>query len=614
MDFVSPVGAQVDQRGTRFRVWAVNARRVEVLLYEGGQVAATYALAPEENGYFSAHVPGVGAGARYMYRLDGGEPRPDPASRFQPESVHGPSQVVDPFQFRWSDDAWRGIPLEDAVFYELHVGTFTPGGTFDSAIERLDELVALGVTAVELMPIADFPGDRNWGYDGVSLFAPARAYGGPEGLRRLVDAAHARGLAVVLDVVYNHLGPDGNYLRQFSTQYFTDHHKTPWGDALNFDTEGSRQVRDFFVANACYWANEYHLDGFRLDATHAIQDDTQPHILAEIAAQVRRTLPDDRYFVIAAEDERNEPRLVRAAVADGYGLDAVWADDFHHQVRVALAGDNEGYYVDFSGTPADLATTINQGWFYTGQPSTFLEHARGAPADDVLPIRFVHCIQNHDQIGNRALGERLNQAIGLDAYRAASTLLLLEPATPLLFMGQEWAASTPFLYFTDHNPELGRLVTEGRRREFASFTAFSGAEVPDPQARATFARSTLRWNERSAPPHAGMLQLYRDLLALRRSEPALRERSRDSFVAVPLGVHALALRRTGGDQTMLLVVNLRGALQFDLAALPETRAPRGDWRARLDSEDTRYGGRGPAQLADTRLHMEGPGAALLEVA
>jgi maltooligosyltrehalose trehalohydrolase len=607
-----PIGAQPDRFGTRFRVWAANASRVDLLIYKDGKPAETHAMTPKDDGYFEEYMAGAGAGTRYAYSLDGGDPRPDPASRFQPAGVHGPSQVVDPTAFRWTDGEWRGIPLEEAIFYEVHVGTATPEGTFDSLIGRLDDIHSLGVTAIEIMPIADFPGNRNWGYDGVSLFAPANAYGGPEALRRLVNAAHQRGLAVVLDVVYNHLGPDGNYLQQFSTTYFTSHHKTPWGDALNFDTEGSRQVRDFFIANACHWANEYHLDGFRMDATHAIKDDSTPHILAEIVSQVRDALPKDRHFLFIAEDERNEPTLVRSLANNGYGLDAVWADDFHHEVRVALTGEHEGYYADFSGAMDDLATTLQHGWFFTGQQSQVLEHPRGAPADDVPPMRFVHCIQNHDQIGNRALGERLSADIAPDAYRAASLLLLLSPYTPLLFQGQEWAASTPFLYFTDHHAELGRLVTEGRRAEFARFSAFSGEQVPDPQAAETFQSSKLNWSERSEPAHNCMLLLYRDLLALRRSEPALQERRRGSFAAEPLGKTALALRRTGDGQTLLLVVNVRDSLRLDLAAQNVTTPPAGMmWVALLDSEDAYYGGRGAAELDGTTLEIDGPGAVLL---
>lgn len=616
MTWMLPIGAQPDATGTRFRVWAANARQVEVVCYDNGQVVAAHALNPTGDGYFAGHISGVAPGTRYMYRLDGGIPRPDPASRFQPEGVHGPSQVVDPAAFAWNDSAWRGTPLDELVIYELHVGTVTPEGTFDALIGRLDDLLALGITAIEVMPVADFPGERNWGYDGVALFAPARAYGDPDGLRRLVDAAHARGLAVILDVVYNHLGPDGNYLREFSTAYFTDRHKTPWGDALNFDGPDSRPVRDFFITNALYWAHEYHVDGLRLDATHAILDDIPTHFLAELTASIRDALPADRTFVVIAENENNDPQIVRPVERGGFGLDGVWADDFHHQMRVALAGDHDGYYVDYSGQVDDLVSTLRQGWFYTGQRSTFLGHPRGAPADDIAPPHFVHCIQNHDQVGNRALGDRLNHNIGLDAYRAATTLFLLTPYTPLLWMGQEWAASSPFLYFTDHHPELGRLVTEGRRGEFAGFTAFSGTEVPDPQAHETFLRSKLRWEERDQDPHRGVVQLYRDLLELRRRAAALRARGRESFTVVSLSETALALRRgeAPGNEAVLVVVNLCGDVRLHLAAQPETAAPAGRrWQLLLTSEDARYGGQAGVQFdaSGESVAMPGPGAVVL---
>ena len=620
MSWTMSIGAQPDASGTRFRAWAPAARHVEVLLFEDRGRATAHSLMLATDGYHEAHVPGVRPGARYMYRVDGGDPRPDPASRSQPEGVHGPSQVVDPAAFAWRDAGWRGVPLADMVIYELHVGAATPDGTFEALIARLDHIRDLGATAIELMPVADFPGQRGWGYDGVNLFAPSRAYGGPEGLRRLVDAAHQRGLAVILDVVYNHLGPDGNYLREFSPDYFTGRHKTPWGDALNFDGPNSGPVRDFFIANACHWAHEYHLDGLRLDATHAILDDSPTHILAELAASVRGSLPAGRQFVFIAENEDNDPCVVRppaggpsADRSRGWGLDAVWADDFHHQVRVALTGEREGYYRDYTGSAEDLAATLRRGWFFAGQPSAHLGRARGAPADDLPPPAFVHCIQNHDQVGNRALGDRLGHAVGLDAYRAASTLLLLSPYTPLLWMGQEWAASTPFLYFTDHHPELGRLVTEGRRSEFAGFTAFSHEEVPDPQAEETFRRSKLRWEERDDGERAAVLRLYRDLLDLRRRHPALRSRGRDTFDALPIGDGAVALRRRdpAGD-ALLVLVSLHGEVSIDLSSRPELRAPDGHaWAQLLSSEDERYGGRGGPAVRRAVVTFDGPAALVM---
>ncbi|PDW01528.1 malto-oligosyltrehalose trehalohydrolase [Candidatus Viridilinea mediisalina] len=597
-----PIGAQSEAEGTHFRVWAPRADRVEVLLPDSG---AMHSLTSEEGGYFAGYVAGVGVGTHYAYCINGGAARPDPASRSQPEGVHGPSAVVDPTTFAWSDSAWRGVALEDLVIYELHVGTATPAGTFDALIERLDSIKALGVTAIELMPVADFPGERNWGYDGVNLYAPARTYGGAEGLRRLVDAAHAKGLAVLLDVVYNHFGPDGNYLREFSLDYFTDRHTTPWGDAINVDGPEARPVRDFFINNALYWLHEYHVDGLRLDAVHAIIDDSATHVIAELAAAVRAQLPAERHFLLIAEHEANDPALVRGVDAKpqaGWGLDGVWADDFHHQVRVALTGEQEGYYGDYSGSAQDLAATIRQNWFFQGQRSPHLGHTRGAPASDVAPAHFVYCIQNHDQVGNRAFGERLHHTVTLEAYRAASTLLLLAPQTPLLWMGQEWAAATPFLFFTDHNPELGKLVTEGRRREFASFTAFSGATVPDPQDVQTFLRSKLQWEEREHGAHAGILALYRDLLALRRSHVALRERTSVSVKPVDDRTITLHYRSTQGAE-LFLAVSLGGVAEVELEEK--------DWQLHLDSEAVSYGGHGVPSLEEQRMRFTGARAVVL---
>lgn len=614
-----PIGATPDATGTRFRVWAADARQVAVVFVANGIIKETYSLQAEGDGYFSAHIAGVGPGTYYMYRVDNNDPRPDPASRLQPEGVHGVSCVVDP-TFTWTAQDWGGIALNDLVVYELHVGTATPEGTFDALIARLNDLRELGITAIELMPVADFPGNRNWGYDGVDLFAPARAYGGPDGLKRLVDAAHARGLAVLLDVVYNHLGPDGNYLRLFSHAYFTDRHQTPWGDALNMDGADSRPVRDFFIHNACYWAHEYQIDGLRLDATHAIVDDSPTHILAELATTLRESLPPERQFLIIAENEHNDAAIVRPPSAGGWGLDGVWADDFHHQVRVAVAGDNEGYYIDYSGSATDLATTIQQGWFYTGQLSQYADEPRGTPTDGLDLAHFIFCIQNHDQVGNRAFGERLNHQIELNAYRAVSVLLLCSPATPLLFMGQEWAASSPFLYFTDHNPELGKLVTTGRRAEFARFSAFAGTEVPDPQARETYDQSKLRWDERGVQPYANILQLYRDLLLLRRTRPALHNAAREQCEAVALDDDTLALRRTTNNpaETILVVVHLgKDNGEVDLTAYELTRPPvQTGWQLLLDSETAAYGGVHTADTTAaatpmTRLRFDGPQAVVL---
>jgi maltooligosyltrehalose trehalohydrolase len=469
------LGAVVHGEGTTFTVWAPGVRRLELVIDPDrgpdSHFKSPLALERGEDGVFSACVTGLGAGRRYRYRLDSSRLLPDPASRYQPEGVHGPSEVVDPGAFQWTDEQWGGVDDRELVIYELHVGTFTPEGTFAGVEARLDHLASLGVTALELMPVAEFAGRWNWGYDGVDLFAPSHRYGTPDDLRCLVDAAHARGLGVILDVVYNHLGPDGAYVSSFSPYYFNGRHKSPWGDAVNLDGPHSERVRAFFVENALHWIHEYHLDGLRLDATHALQDDSEVHFLAELALRVDERA-GDRCIVLVAEDERNLDRLVRPPAHGGFGLDAVWSDDFHHHLRRHLAGDAHGYFRCFSGQTGDIATTIRRGWFFVGRGGGECE-SRGTDPSGIPLHRFVFCLQNHDQVGNRAFGDRLHHQVDLAAYRAAAALLLCAPETPLLFMGQEWAASSPFLYFTDHEPELGSKVTEGRRSEFSAFPAFA---------------------------------------------------------------------------------------------------------------------------------------------
>ena len=612
------LGARPCATGVDFRVWAPAATRVDVVLEHGGSDArGAYPLASAGGGYFAGHVPGLSAGARYRYRLDGEASYPDPASRSQPDGVHAASEVVDAAAFRWTDAAWPGLSPDALVIYELHVGTFTPEGTFDAAIAHLDHIASLDVTAVEVMPVAAFAGARNWGYDGVSLYAPAAPYGGPEGFRRFVDAAHARGLGVLLDVVYNHFGPDGNYLYALTGgRFFTDRHHTPWGDAIAYDGPDSAAVRGFVVENALHWAEEYHVDGLRLDATHAIYDAAPVHVLAEISERLH-ALPRPR--VLIAEDERNERRVVLPPSEQGLGMDAVWADDFHHQVRRLMTGDAESYFAAFGGTIAQLATTLERGWYDEGQPTRERAVPRGTPASDLPPRAFVHCLQNHDQVGNRALGDRLHHVIPLEVYRAATTLLLLSPYTPLLWMGQEWGASTPFQFFTDHTPELGAQVTSGRRAEFKAFSAFhdpaTRERIPDPQAESTFRASKLRWEERDAAPHAALLQLHRELLALRASAPALLTRERGCFTVVPLGgddsVRALALRRMSRDGGQLLaVVNFGASLDIALGDGAATQAPDGRrWEPVLSTEDARFGGNGTAQAGeDAVVAMRSAGA------
>ena len=559
-------GAVPMRDAVRFRVWAPGARELTLEILSGA-AAGTRLMPRDEEGVHDLIVAAAAPGDRYQYRIDGGDPRPDPSSRFQPEGVHGPSEVIDPAAFRWTDDRWKGRSAADLVIYELHVGTFSPEGTFDGARQRLRDLRDLGITAVELMPVADFPGRRNWGYDGVCLFAPSRAYGTPDDLRRLVDAAHALGIVVLLDVVYNHLGPEGAYLPQFNPQYFTDRHETPWGKAINVDSEGSPMVRRFIIENALHWITEYHMDGLRLDATHAIVDDTQPHILAELAAAVRRATP--RPVIIHAEDHRNLTSIVEDPATGGWGLDGVWADDFHHVVRRLLAGDSHGYYADFEGSTTELAETIRKGWLFTGQFSPNMGEHRGTDPSGVAMRTSVVCVQNHDQVGNRATGDRLHHTIAPESWRAASALLLTVPMTPLLFMGQEWAASSPFQYFTDLEPELGRLVTEGRRKEFAGFPAFSDPEarerIPDPQADATFERSRLDWSERTSGEHARVLALYQRLLSLRLEFPALGASLETTADALAADATTVVVHRHSDRERLCVVVRLRDGGEVDLS-------------------------------------------------
>jgi maltooligosyltrehalose trehalohydrolase len=581
------LGACRTALGYRFEVWAPARQDVELLLHPAMPGERRFRLDKDADGYFSVTVPEARAGDRYAYRLDGEGPFPDPASRYQPAGVHGASQIVDPSRFNWSDAGWRGVPLDDAVVYELHVGTFTPEGSFAAAIDRLPYLVDLGATLIELMPVGDFPGSRNWGYDGVDLFAPARCYGGPDDLRRLVDAAHAAGLGVLLDVVYNHFGPDGAYLNVFSPYYLSGRHRTPWGAAVNLDAEHSAHVRRFFIESALHWLTEYHFDGLRLDATHGFVDESDCHFARELSGAVRGAI-HDRTVLLIAEDERNLATIVQPLEAGGWGMDAVWADDFHHQIRRHTAGDRDGYYEDYTGSLEDLAAGLRQGWFYCGQHSAYLGKPRGTDPCGVALNRMVICLQNHDQVGNRPFGARLHHSIDAATYRAASAVLLFAPETPLLFMGQEWAASTPFLYFTDHHEELGRAVTEGRRREFARFTAFADeatrARIPDPQAHATFAASRLNWADLQAPAHAAILRLYRALLALRRTVPALR--GPEGAEVVALDGRGLAIRRRGGAEELLLLACLR--VPADVHARHGWPSDAGGWRVVLTTEDEAF--------------------------
>lgn len=522
---------------TPFRVWAPHAKRVDLLL--GGE---RLALVSADGGWWSAEAQ-ASPGDDYAFSLDGGEPLPDPRSPWQPGGPFGPSRMVDHAAFAWSDRRWQAPPLASAVIYELHIGTFTAEGTFEAAIARLDHLAALGVTHVEIMPVAQFPGARGWGYDGVDLYAPQNTYGGPEGLKRLVDACHARGLAALLDVVYNHLGPSGNFLSRFGP-YFTDEYKTPWGMAINLDGAGSDEVRRFLCDNALMWLRDYHFDGLRIDAIHAVYDRSATHLLEQMASEVAALEAQiGRHVALIAESDLNDPRVVRSREVGGFGLAAQWSDDFHHALHAALTGERDGYYADF-GSLADVAHAWRHAYVYEGRYSVARQRRHGRPTSGLPASRFVVFSQNHDHIGNRALGERTAALLSPGRLRIAAALVCLAPFIPLLFQGEEWGASAPFFYFTDHqDAALGQAVREGRRREFAAF-GWEPERIPDPQAGETFARSKLDWRELEQESHADLFAWYRALLRLRRDVPALATGGLDEAHArYDEDAHWLALTR-----------------------------------------------------------------------
>jgi len=602
-----PQGAELlDDGGVRYRVWAPAAEKVEAeIIDENGAVARLVPLALDASGYHHGVDREGTAGDLYKFRLSGANGSgsfPDPASRWQPQGAHGPSMVVDPCEFTWRHTDWERTDFRNLVIYELHVGTFTPEGTFLSAIEKLPHIRELGATAIEIMPIADFAGERNWGYDGVSIYAPSRAYGHPDDFRALVDAAHGIGLTVILDVVYNHLGPDGNYLGSYMPGYIDEAKKTPWGGALRIYDEAFRPLRAFFVANPAYWMEEFHIDGFRLDATHAIQDDSPRHILEELTASIH-----ERGGFAIAEDSRNESRVILPQSENGIGFDAVWADDFHHNVRVSNTGENESYLGDFTGSLSELVETLRNGWFYRGQISPRRAGRRGTECRHIPPQRFVHCISNHDQTGNHAFGERLGHSISREAYLAASALLCLSPYTPLLFMGQEWGASTPFQFFTDHNEALGKLITAGRREEFKDFAAFENPatreKIPDPQSARTFENSKLIWDELRDEKKSATLELYKMCLTLRNMEAAFRPTSRETWHVeeLELGVGALRLKSETGDWLLLfdLVGGHRGSLADEWICKP--RAGAADWSLVLSTNEKQFGGTGAAAVEPVTL-------------
>ena len=591
-----PVGAQLHDGGVSFRVWAPGHALVRVATGDG-TTTRYVVLEPEPGepgGFFVGRDEQGRAGDIYWLEIDH-ELIPDPASRFQPRGVDGPSQVVDAQAFAWKTPRWQRPPLRGRVIYELHVGTFTAGGTFRSAIERLDALVDLGVNTIELMPLQDFAGDRNWGYDGVMLFAPPRCYGTPDDLRALVDAAHAHGLAVIADVVYNHLGPCGNILPKLSPYYFNPANDHGWGAGLNFDGAESQPVRDFFLQNACMWFDEYRIDGLRLDAVHAIEDRSTPHFIAEVAAAAHA-----RGGFVIAEDDRNDARIIAPAAEGGWGVDGMWSDDFHHVMRVALTHQREAHFANYSGAVDEWIATLREGWFYHGQFFRTWKRERGTPAMHLPPEKFVLCVSNHDQIGNRPLGDRLNEVISPEAYRAVSMLLCLSPYTPMLFMGQEWATRTPFPFFTDHPGDVGKNMAANRLKEFQSRGALYSPEMlsrmPDPQSEKTFRAAKLDWHERELPAHRNVLALYRECLKLRAAHPIFQSPPRDRWSVEKLRDAAVALRWRDPTGDWLLIVSVVSAASLE-------PADAATWDLVLSSNERRFGG-------DVGGERSGPGATL----
>jgi maltooligosyltrehalose trehalohydrolase len=591
-----PIGAELAPDGGRFRVWAPRHSAVSVVL-ESGYAVGEHALSAESHGYFAATVARAKAGDRYRFRLGEGEAYPDPASRFQPEGPHGPSEVVDPSAFEWTCRDWAGVALTAVVLYEMHIGTFTREGTWAAAIEQLPELAALGVTVLEVMPVHEFPGRFGWGYDGVNLFAPTRLYGRPDDFRRFVDAAHRHGLGVILDVVYNHFGPDGNYLGQYSRDYFTDRYETEWGEAINYDGENSDPVRDFVLANVAHWIDEYRLDGLRLDATQNIYDRKPPaeHLLTEIGRVARRAAPGRR-VVMVNENERQHAELVRPVERGGYGLDMLWNDDYHHSVMVALTGRAEAYYTDYRGDAQEFVSAAQYGYLYQGQYYSWQECRRGHPGFDLPPAAFVNFFQNHDQVANSGRGLRAHHLTSPGRYRAAQALTLLGPGTPMLFMGQEFAASAPFHYFADHQPDLAELVRAGRFEFLKQFRSLNDTRMREvyaaPHDAAGFERCKLDFAERET--HAADYRLTKDLLRLRREDPAFRAQAHRGVGGAVLSPQAFVLRYFQPDGLdRLLVVNFGRDLHLLACPVPLLAPPWGcHWAVALATEDPAYGGHG----------------------
>ena len=593
------VGARVMPGGASFWIWAPRHGRAAIVYEDGREMA----LQPEAGGYHSAVDARASAGDLYRVRLgDDATLYPDPASCFQPQGVDGPSQLVDHASFPWTDAPWKGRPADEMVLYEMHVGTFTPAGTWAAAAEKLPYLAELGVTCVEMMPVADFGGDYNWGYDGVFQFAPTRAYGAPDDLRAFIDRAHALGVCVILDVVYNHLGPVGNCVPQFSDTFFSKKHMTAWGPGINFDDDGSAGTRDFYLANVRYWIDLFHFDGFRFDATQSILDDSSPHILTEIC-HAARAAGGERSIYLINENEPQHTKLVRPQHQGGNGMDALWNDDFHHTAMVCLTGHNEAYYTDYLGSPQEFISAVKWGYLFQGQYYRWQGRRRGTPGFDLPPTAFVNYVQNHDQIANFGMGYRLHRMTGFNSIRAMTMLLLLSPQAPMLFQGQEFLASTPFNFFSDFDPELGKLVREGRLKELSQFPSTRDrrmiARLPDPADRATFEKCKLKWDEIEQDEHGECLLLHRELLRVRREDVVLRRSQKTRSVdGAVIGPETFVIRYFGTeDDDRLMVLNFGIDLNLSLVPEPLMAPPAGTrWGTILSTEEPRFGGHGAFPL------------------
>ena len=611
-----PVGAEVQPDGsTHFRVWAPEPRALMLRVSARNGSWRNVVLDQEPNGYYSALVPDAVAGDRYCYRIDDDD-LPDPASRFQPEGPFGPSEIVDPGRFRWTDAHWRGAKLRGQVLYEMHVGTFTTGGTWRSAIDRLPQLADLGITTIEVMPVAEFPGRFGWGYDGVLIYAATRLYGTPDDLRAFVDRAHALHLGVILDVVYNHVGPEGSVFSRFARSYFSRKYDNEWGEALNFDGADSAPVREYFMSNAAYWIDEFHFDGLRLDATQSIHDSSNEHIIAAISTKARAAA-SERDILLITENEPQDVRMLRPIEEGGYGLDAAWNDDFHHSASVALTGRKEAYYADHQGVPQEFVSAAKYGYLFQGQWYGWQKQNRGTDARRIEPAAFVNFIENHDQLANSGDGSRLRLRTAPGRYRAMTALLLLMPGTPMLFQGQEFGASTPFLYFADHNPDLARAVENGRIEFMSQFQSLSSPEtrecIPPPHGQATFERSRLNWDEWDA--HTAHRRLHADLIGLRRADPAFNQQAAGAVDGAVLAAEAFALRYATPDAAdeRLLLVNLGRDVVTSSFAEPLLAPPQGyQWGVSWSSESPAYGGCGTPSVLQSGWRIPGHAALVLK--